>query len=598
MSTTRRLIGTFLLLLNVGSSQSPFEPPRTGRRQTPRNDKTTSPGSIDYTSLYHSPREASVVALKRAISRARPRGSQDSTVGLLLVSAKRDPAWVVPVINLGITCERSQRWSDAVSFFEEAARMPDSGPHKPLIEGELGRARLVLALESSPAGRLRREYDAALLGLLARLSDPKLEIDAPQRLASIDNTRWEAFVIAALRAATAGTYADSLKSLEQAERLAPQARRDAISAGLTQLRREASYDALRARGDEALDKHQYQAAAEVLWQAWELYPSRGASGLESAVAWLMADEVSRAVQVLARLRLEGPVTEADKATAMLRELAAVNPEAASAISPTRTTVPPQPLNSVASFLTILVGDLGTSEMRLVEAPFPALLTDASSPVELFEDKELEGQGGMLLSSESAFTQYRRNLPALSAPPAPSTTQEETGQPPAAAGVNQPPVPDKPISPAEPRTLRAPNRTGGVNLDVRTQPAGASVVFDADSALTCIAPCQLNLAPGRHTARIVLPGYKDALRVIETRETTSLEVRLDQKAGTVYVTGPASGLPVHVDGKPTGQSTPCSLVLAEGQHEIQILMANRSSRRMVSVRADSMIKIEFDQESPE
>src|SRR5579875_609026 len=110
--------------------------------------------------------------------------------------------------------------------------------------------------------------------------------------------------------------------------------------------------------------------------------------------------------------------------------------------------------------------------------------------------------------------------------------------------------------------------GASDVELLTDPPGAKVVVDGNSASTCTAPCTLSLRSGRHTLTAELDGYTIARRIFNVPDDSSLYIPLGKSTGVVLVTSSPSGCPVTVDGRSSGQ-TPTTLHLTAGTHRIAV-----------------------------
>lgn len=107
--------------------------------------------------------------------------------------------------------------------------------------------------------------------------------------------------------------------------------------------------------------------------------------------------------------------------------------------------------------------------------------------------------------------------------------------------------------------------------VESNVAGAQVRVDLDdAAVACTAPCDLDLAPGRHTLIVSAPGHQVARRevVIEAQQRALARVELSAQTGSVVVNADERGALVEVDGRPAG-FTPAVLDLPVGRRRVRV-----------------------------
>src|SRR5262249_42730018 len=92
--------------------------------------------------------------------------------------------------------------------------------------------------------------------------------------------------------------------------------------------REVAYSAARASAEAASDQGDYLKAAELYQTAWTKIPARVESGMDAASALLLCDDTPHASTLLIRLRDSKDPEVAAQAAAMLKQLAPVEPAAA------------------------------------------------------------------------------------------------------------------------------------------------------------------------------------------------------------------------------------------------------------------------------
>src|SRR6185503_9910184 len=133
---------------------------------------------------------------------------------------------------------------------------------------------------------------------------------------------------------------------------------------------------------------------------------RTATGMQAAVCFLMADQIPLAVQTLSRLRQLKASAVSDKAAAMLKELAAISPDAASAAD-TGTSSDVEAVFDVGEKVRTLIGDLLSPQTRLIIQPAPALLTETLTA----RDDEINNPklDMRFISTESQYGIYLKEL---------------------------------------------------------------------------------------------------------------------------------------------------------------------------------------------
>jgi hypothetical protein len=308
-----------------------------------------------------------------------------------------------------------------------------------------------------------------------------------------------------------------------------------------------------------------------------------------------------------------------KLTAMLKELGAVSEEAKRAAdrAPNAAAAAAPPVSGAEQIRT-LIGQLTTPQMELAARPAPALVDDNTNFVQV-DDEELSSNRTdlSLLSTDSVFNKYRRDAAAAAAPPA-AAPEYQTPAAPAAA---PPPVPAappepqsappaglrpnplqqrqaEPVAPAparQPPPLAAAARGPGRMVEVASTPPGALVVFDYDPSITCVAPCQIALTPGRHRLVATLEGHREALKIltVDEKKATSVVVDMVAKEGILTVESKPAGLPIFVNGKKTDRVTNATLTLMEGVYEIGVEVDGVLKTQTVSVKDGTLMKVPLE-----
>jgi hypothetical protein len=147
----------------------------------------------------------------------------------------------------------------------------------------------------------------------------------------------------------------------------------------------------------------------------------------------------------------------------------------------------------------------------------------------------------------------------------------------------------PVRPAASTSAaKLPPFTKESSFVLTTTPAGATAVFDNNSAQPCITPCNLSLPSGRHTLVLSHPGYRDEPKIIEVPRDPGLIVDLAPLAGTFSLITNPPGLKVIIDGKEHAQKTPLSVTLPAGTHQIEVINGADKREFPVEIR-DNQIK---------
>jgi hypothetical protein len=243
-------------------------------------------------------------------------------------------------------------------------------------------------------------------------------------------------------------------------------------------------------------------------------------------------------------------------------------------------------------------------MELAAKPNPPLIQDTTYIIQVPDDEITAGHNDLpLQSTQSVFLLYQRDLPASGAPPAETQPPPAGNFGPAASPAAAIPAPaDRAILPrtlpasgvSEPRAAQAtafPKDARPVSFN--SDPAGAAVVFDDLSNLRCTTPCQMPLAPGRHTLVATLAGYHDALKVWNVDKSASpVDLTLEAKQGFLTVESQTPGAEVFLNGKKTDKQTPAQFTLPEGDYEVSIAVGGEMVVKHVAIKDGRFYKVPF------
>jgi outer membrane receptor protein involved in Fe transport len=124
--------------------------------------------------------------------------------------------------------------------------------------------------------------------------------------------------------------------------------------------------------------------------------------------------------------------------------------------------------------------------------------------------------------------------------------------------------------------------------------GASVRVDSEeSPPACVAPCDLQLPPGRHTLYVSREGSKTYVTIVDVvaRQTVTSRPSVEAKTGSLVVSTDEPGATVEIDGFARGP-TPALLTLPIGKHEVRVIMRGfRPIARSIVVEANAEIRLE-------
>jgi outer membrane receptor protein involved in Fe transport len=125
-------------------------------------------------------------------------------------------------------------------------------------------------------------------------------------------------------------------------------------------------------------------------------------------------------------------------------------------------------------------------------------------------------------------------------------------------------------------------------------AGATIRVDGeDTPPACVAPCDLQLPPGRHTLYVSREGFKSFVTLVDVvaKQTVTTRPSIEAKTGSLVVSTDETGAIVEVDGVPRGP-TPALLNLPVGPHRIRVTLRGfRSVERDVHIEANQETRLD-------
>jgi len=134
---------------------------------------------------------------------------------------------------------------------------------------------------------------------------------------------------------------------------------------------------------------------------------------------------------------------------------------------------------------------------------------------------------------------------------------------------------------EPRSSRGPT-----DVQLVTDPVGARIVVDDDGSSACVAPCTMNLGPGRHTLTATIAGSVTARRIFSVPADKVITVVLTRSLGTLLIASSPSGAEVLIDGQDRGR-TPATVRLPVGPHRLTVVLNG-------DLKAEQTVLVEGDQ----
>ena len=344
---------------------------------------------------------------------------------------------------------------------------------------------------------------------------------------------------------------------------------------------------LTARRDAQIqfDASDFAQAAKLYSQAVTLDPFAIDAAFRGVNAHLLNDRLDEALNLLKAIRIRGTTAAIAKADAMLKELAAIYPEAGQEVQ--AGLRPPPPIAELFTSVRFGTPDWEAGKRQLQMNP-----VDLARPM--------------------------AQLAAAYPPPPPPAPVEapastEPATPPAAPVTldSLHALHVEVVSSAETRDFKirktttervnatTVSRPDGVPVKVLTEPSGADLEVEGDPEQVCQSPCILRLAPARQVVRAKLKGFLTATRELQIGASgADLQIPLDPEYGFVQFDGLAQAAVVLVNGKPASRSASGRVQLPVGKYSIQVVQAgNVLSKGDLEVTPLSTMTMPVKQELP-
>ncbi len=103
----------------------------------------------------------------------------------------------------------------------------------------------------------------------------------------------------------------------------------------------------------------------------------------------------------------------------------------------------------------------------------------------------------------------------------------------------------------------------------TEPPGAQLTVDGNSAQTCRTPCLLSLSTGRHSLNLHLDGYRPYPKIFNVPEEREIFLQLSKASGALRVTTNPEGASVQINGDLQAQRTPALFNFAPGNYRVRV-----------------------------
>jgi hypothetical protein len=533
----------------------------------------------DLDSPYASPRDAARQWFQTTLANLREQRDTRAAMRGFAQAFLLDRTYASAAFNLGVIAAVEEKWDDAASALEEASRLDPAGLGAE-AKGTLERVRLLATLERSAEGRRKRRYDEGLRGILPVLGSmtPADAMKALALVGRIDPSRWEAPALLAGLEGNGTGYDVSAQFLTIAvKNAADPAIKGRLQAALAAAEREVRYASARFSAETAAESGKYAEAAEFYEGAWKAVPARSVNAMQAASARLLSDDPAQASAVLVRLRESGDPEFTKLASAMLKELAPVEPatQAPGADSgefyrDRGSSQPPR--------IADLIPPVDPAAFDIYSRPLPRL-TDDRQPVVLLAS----------LSADPGAAAQNVAPPPLSAPAIAGEhpwTELKTllDRNAAGSGTQQ----ARPMQAAD----LAPNARVRRVILVTTEPPGAKV-FSADLPdPLCETPCSVQVSEGKYPLRVSLPGYQEEKQTIHTAGADrEFRASLVPVRGSVVLETPSPAA-VTINGTPAPAQSPVELALLPGLYRIGADWGAGRRERLLNVKPGARLRLDW------
>ena len=133
-----------------------------------------------------------------------------------------------------------------------------------------------------------------------------------------------------------------------------------------------------------------------------------------------------------------------------------------------------------------------------------------------------------------------------------------------------PVSPLPVAAAPNPAVAVKAAPAALQVQLLTDPPGATITMDGDGSHTCKAPCMLSLPAGRHTLNTELAGYRPYPRIVNIPQDRDVFLKLTASVGSLSLTSNPPGATIQINGESRPQTTPATLVLPPGEYRVKII----------------------------
>ncbi len=177
-----------------------------------------------------------------------------------------------------------------------------------------------------------------------------------------------------------------------------------------------------------------------------------------------------------------------------------------------------------------------------------------------------------VGDSQAAEESAKAAPKAEAPP--ESTSPEKPSPVAETPRDTEPARPAPQRSSSPPPVVAPpvvasKSDGTQSIQFVTDPPNAQLTVDANSSLTCNAPCMLAVSPGRHSITVRLDGYRPYPRVFNVPQDREIFLQLSKASGTLSITSSPAGASIEINGERQSKQTPAIFNFAPGNYRVKV-----------------------------
>ena len=142
-------------------------------------------------------------------------------------------------------------------------------------------------------------------------------------------------------------------------------------------------------------------------------------------------------------------------------------------------------------------------------------------------------------------------------------------------------------------LKLARIVGTLRIALKGAPEAEVHVGDEAAPVACVAPCDLELAPGGHLLFFTAKGFQSTPRQVQIKANTVSEItaRLTTLSGSVVVEADETGAVIEIDGKPMGFTPTVVQSVPVGKRKVRILLRGyRTVEQEVEVRSGEQARL--------